>query len=118
MKGQSFLERVLHAIAGLTEAWRRERSVRTQVLMALAAILVTAVVRPGAVWWAILALTIGLVFVTEMINTSIETLIDHLHPAIHPAIKVAKDMAAGSVLLASIAAVAVGLCLVIAAIQR
>lgn len=116
MKGQSFVIRLNHAFAGLVEAWRRERSVRTQLVMALGAVLVTAALRPSAIWWAILALTIGIVLITEVINATIETLVDHLHPAVHPAIKIVKDMAAGSVLIASVAAVVVGLCLVLAAI--
>jgi diacylglycerol kinase (ATP) len=40
-------------------------------------------------------------------------MIDRLHPERHPEIRAAKDMAAGSVLLAGVAAVVVGLLMLI-----
>jgi len=43
-----------------------------------------------------------------------EAVIDLLHPGIHPSIKVAKDMLAGAVLSISIAAVIVGVAMVVA----
>jgi diacylglycerol kinase len=59
--------------------------------------------------WAILWVAMGLVFVSEGLNTALETTIDVLHPAIHPMIGRAKDMAAGATLSASIVAIIVGL---------
>ena len=59
--------------------------------------------------WAILWVAMGLVFVSEGLNTALETTIDVLHPGIHPLIGRAKDMAAGATLSASIVAIIVGL---------
>jgi diacylglycerol kinase len=59
--------------------------------------------------WAILWVAMGLVFVSEGLNTALETTIDVLHPDIHPMIGRAKDMAAGATLSASIVAIIVGL---------
>ncbi|MFM6953134.1 MAG: diacylglycerol kinase family protein [Bacteroidota bacterium] len=59
--------------------------------------------------WAILWCAMGLVFVSEGLNTALETTIDHLHPDKHPMIGRAKDMAAGATLSASIVAIIVGL---------
>ena len=117
MKGLSFSQRLKYANAGLIEAWRRERSFRSQVIMATAAVVVGIVVRPQLIWWAALALAIGLVLVAEVINSSIEALADHLHPSEHPSIKIAKDMAAGAVLLASLTAVAIGGFLVLSVLR-
>jgi len=58
--------------------------------------------------WALLVFAIGLVFVAEALNTAIEFLADAAVPDHHSLIKHAKDVAAGAVLLASLAAVAVG----------
>ena len=52
---------------------------------------------------------IALVLAGELINSSIEALADHLHPQQHPAIGRVKDLAAGMVLVTSIAAMIVGL---------
>jgi diacylglycerol kinase len=59
--------------------------------------------------WAILWVAMGLVFVSEGLNTALETTIDVLHPDIHPMIGRAIDMAAGATLSASIVAIIVGL---------
>ena len=59
--------------------------------------------------WAIIWGAMGLVFVSEGLNTALETTIDVLHPEIHPMIGRAKDMAAGATLSASIVAIIVGL---------
>ena len=108
MKGQGFNKRMGFALQGLRLALNRERSLRTHLSVAAAVFLVLLFIRPAALWWAVLALAIGLVLVTELLNSALETLIDHLHPEVHPAIGAAKDMAAGAVLVASVIAVAVG----------
>ena len=58
--------------------------------------------------WALLVVAIALVWVTEALNTAIEFLADAAVPDPHSLIKHAKDVAAGAVLLASIAAVVIG----------
>lgn len=59
--------------------------------------------------WAIIMLTIGLVLITEMINSSIEKVMDYVQPEIHLAVKHIKDVSAGAVLIAAIIAVVVGI---------
>jgi diacylglycerol kinase len=59
--------------------------------------------------WAIIWCAMGLVFVSEGLNTALETTIDRLHPEKHQMIAKAKDMAAGATLSASIIAIIVGL---------
>ena len=44
----------------------------------------------------------------ELANTALETLADHLHPDHHPEIGVAKDVAAGAVLVATLLTIGVG----------
>lgn len=113
MKGRPFSQRLKYAVAGIIEAWRRERSVRSHAIGALVAVAGGVVLRAQPIWWAALALAIALVLVAEIVNSSIEALADHLHPSEHPSIKAAKDMAAGAVLLASLAALIVGACFVL-----
>lgn len=108
MKGQSFIKRLGFALQGLRLALNRERSLRAHLSVTAVVLLVLIVMRPAALWWAILALAIGLVLVTEVLNSALETLIDHLHPEAHPEIGAAKDIAAGAVLVASVIAVVVG----------
>lgn len=108
MKSQSFRARLGFALAGIRIVWRREKSFRSQCLLGLAAAAATIALRPGWVWAALVALSIGLVLAAELVNGALEYLIDRLHPEIHDEIKFAKDAAAGAVLLTSIAAACVG----------
>jgi len=108
MKNASFLVRLGYAWAGLRIVLRREKSFRTQCVIALAAIAVTAALRPGWAWAAIVGLCIALVLTLEMVNAALEYLIDRVHPEIHDEIKFAKDAAAGAVVIASFASLCVG----------
>lgn len=59
--------------------------------------------------WAVLVLTIAMVFTAEFINTSIEAVVDLASPQKHPLAKVGKDVGAGAVLIAALAGVLIGL---------
>ena len=115
MKAQGFRARLGFAFAGIFIVFRREQSFRIQCLLGLGAAAATAVLRPGWVWAALVALSIGLVFAAELANGALEYLIDRVHPEIHDEIKYAKDAAAGAVLLTSMAAACVGVAMLISA---
>lgn len=108
MKGQAFPKRLRFACNGLKSAATRESSFRIHLVVTACVLLILLVTRPPLVWWAILAMTTGLVLITELFNAALETLIDQLHPGMHPEIGIAKDLAAGAVLVAGIIAVVVG----------
>jgi undecaprenol kinase len=112
MKNRPFFQRLRFAFDGLREAWFRERSFRTHVLAAFAVSIGLIVLRPGWLWTGLIANTVALVVGLELVNSAIEYLIDHLHPETAPEVKLAKDVAAGAVLIASIAATFVGILLV------
>jgi diacylglycerol kinase len=59
--------------------------------------------------WAVLILTIAMVFAAEFLNTAIEAVVDLASPQKHPLAKVGKDVGAGAVLVAAMAAVLIGL---------
>lgn len=58
--------------------------------------------------WILLVIVMATVWITEMLNTVIEKIMDHLSPAYHPKVKWIKDVAAGAVLVAAIAAAITG----------
>jgi diacylglycerol kinase (ATP) len=113
VKNGSFPARLGHARAGIRLVWRREKTFRTHSLFAAAAIGVTAALRAGPIWWALVILCIALVVALEAMNAALEYMIDRLHPEIHEEIRCAKDAAAGAVLLASLGAAAVGALMVL-----
>jgi diacylglycerol kinase len=59
--------------------------------------------------WAVLILTIAMVFSAEFVNTAIEAVVDLASPNKHPLAKIGKDVGAGAVLVAALASVLVGL---------
>jgi diacylglycerol kinase (ATP) len=97
-----------YAIKGLRTLYR-ETNAR---IHAVATVLVTALgaalgLRP--LEWTLLAIAATVVWVAEALNTALEALSDAAVPEHSPHIAVAKDVAAGAVLLASLGAIAVGL---------
>jgi diacylglycerol kinase (ATP) len=96
------------AIEGLIHVLRTHRNMRIHFAIAIG-------VMVGAVWAGVnrfeliaLLLSIAFVLVAEMINSAIEQAIDVSTTAFDPLAKLAKDIAAGAVLIASVNAIAVG----------
>jgi undecaprenol kinase len=118
LKNQSFPARLRFALAGITHALRTERSLRTQALALLAVLAAMAWLRPEPVWWALVLLASAGVLAAELLNTALEHLADRLHPEQHEQVRIAKDCAAGAVLLASVGAVAVAVALAVHLLGR
>lgn len=108
MKGHSFWAALGFAWAGVARTFRRERNFRRELLLGVLAVTL-------AVWLEVpLApiLTVsGLVLGLELMNSAVEAAMDVVSPERSELAAAAKDAAAGAVLLASIAALAVGLLL-------
>ena len=107
MKNQPFHRRLGFAIDGIVSAWRSEASFRFQCIATLCVLGVLVWRRPPLMWWAFLLIMCGMVLAAELFNSALEAALDHLHPERHDAIRVAKDCAAGAVLLLSLTAAGV-----------
>ena len=62
--------------------------------------------------WAVIVLTIAMVFTAEFINTAIEAVVDLASPVHHPLAKVGKDVGAGAVLVSALAGIVIGLLII------
>jgi diacylglycerol kinase len=98
-----------HAFAGLWFLLRTQRNARIELLIGAAACGVAAWAEISCTEWAVLVFTIALVLILEGLNTAVELCVDLAMPRRHPLARHAKDLAAGMVLVASIASVAIGL---------
>jgi diacylglycerol kinase len=96
------------AIAGICELLSEGRNARIQFVIAIVVIVLGTVLRLAATEWMIVILLIALVLSLEAVNTAIEHAVDLASPDLHPIAKRAKDMAAGAVLITSVAAVVIG----------
>ncbi len=98
-----------YAFTGLWYALRTQRNARVHVVMAIFATVLGILLHISALGFALLYIAITGVFITEMINTVVETCINLITPDYHPLAKIAKDVAAGAVLLNAILSVIIGL---------
>lgn len=98
-----------YAFAGVWWTLTSQRNMRIHVALALAAFLLGALLRLSAVEFAVIALTVAVVLAAEMLNTVVEAAVDLASPEFHPLARIAKDVAAGAVLVTAGGAVAVGL---------
>jgi diacylglycerol kinase (ATP) len=97
-----------YAIAGLIYAFKIGHAIWIQSAIAAFVVLVGFYMHISINDWRWIALAIALVWTTEIMNTAVESVCDALHPEHHPMIGVAKDAAAGAVLMAAIGAIAIG----------
>lgn len=96
------------AFAGLWYLLRTQRNAQIHCLIGACAVALGATLRIARWEWLALVLTIALVLAAEGLNTAIEAAVDLASPGLHPLAKVAKDVAAGTVLLCALAAVVAG----------
>ncbi len=101
------MSRLGFALSGLRAAFCSEPSFRFQVLAAVVAVLTTLWLRPPSIWLALVIVMSTLVLAAELVNTALEHALDGLHPGQADFVRIAKDCAAASVLVLSLAAVAV-----------
>ncbi len=109
MRSASLLHSFKYAFEGIWYVLRSQRNAKIHLGVTLAVILLGLFLRLSALHWAVLLVTIGMVFAAEMFNTVIESLIDLVSPNYHPLAKIAKDAAAGAVFILAMMSVLVGL---------
>jgi diacylglycerol kinase (ATP) len=108
----SFADRIKsfkYAFNGLKILFREEHNARIHLFITLLAIVLGFVLKISALEWVAVMLVIGLVFITEIVNTSIENIADFISPEKHAKIKVIKDLAAAAVIVSAIISVLIGL---------
>ncbi len=94
-----------YAWAGISYAFTTQRNFRVHTGLGIAAIVLCWALRVTTPEIAIICLTIGAVLVMEILNTALESLVDlTVGQTYHELAKVAKDCAAGAVLMAAIIA--------------
>lgn len=109
MRSRSINDSFRYAFSGLWYVLRTQRNVRIHLSIAMCVVIVRLWLKVSMSQWAILALTVGFVLVSEVLNTVAETLVDLVSPGCHPLAGVVKDVTAGAVMLTAIVSAIVGL---------
>jgi len=103
------LKSVGFAVKGAFKLITTEHSVMVQSALAVVLIIAGFVFDISREEWMMQILAFGLVLSIESLNTAVEKLADFIHPEFHDRIGFIKDIAAGAVMFAALAAIAVGL---------
>ncbi|EGO63323.1 diacylglycerol kinase family protein [Acetonema longum] len=93
---------------GLVYCLKTQPNMRLHGLTAIAVLVLGWYLNFSPLEKGILVLTVTMVLAAEMVNTAIEAVIDLISPGFHPLAKVAKDVAAGAVFIAAVAAAFIG----------
>ena len=104
-----YSEKFRNAFRGLYVIAKTTRHLFVHIICALIAVLLGFYFAISGLEWVALLFAIGLVFITEALNTAIEIDIDLTSPEYHPFARDTKDVAAAAVLLSAFVAVIVGL---------
>lgn len=96
------------AFEGVIHVLRTQRNMRIHFLIATGVLIAALSLDVGRLELIALLLAIAFVLITEMINTALEAAVDVATTSFDPVAKIAKDVAAGAVLIAAVNAVAVG----------
>ena len=98
-----------YAFVGIFTCIRKERNMKIHCVMAVLVVAAGVILGLSPVEWCICLGLFGLVMALELVNTAVEAVVDLVTGEYHPLAKIAKDTAAGAVLIAAIMAAAAGL---------
>ncbi len=107
VRSRSLLWSFNFAIQGIVYALRTQRNMRLHVVAATVVLVACLLLRVGGFGLIAIVFAICLVLVTELVNTAIEATVDLAIDGLDPLAKIAKDVAAGAVFIASVNAVVV-----------
>jgi diacylglycerol kinase (ATP) len=98
-----------YAFAGWWYVLRTQRNAWLHAIATIASVAMGIWLELDRMDWALLVLAIGIVWLSEFINSALEAIVDLASPEIHPLARVGKDVGAAAVLIAAVTAAAIGL---------
>ena len=98
-----------YAFAGIFAVVTKERNMKIHCMAVVCVVIAGVVFRITPIEWCICLTLFGLVMALEMVNTAVEAVVDLVPEERRPLAKLAKDAAAGAVLIAAIMAAIAGM---------
>lgn len=108
MRSRNLIESFNNAVDGIVYVLKTQRNMKIHFIIAALILIFSLFLDFSRLEFIILLFTISFVIVAELLNTAIESTIDVVTSTFDPLAMIAKDVAAGAVLLASINAVVIG----------
>lgn len=98
-----------NALIGWWHVIKTQKNAWIHVVATVIVILMAFWLEIRLVDWAVLIITIAMVWIAEFLNTALEIVVDLASPNLHPLARVGKDVGAASVLIAAASAVVIGI---------
>lgn len=98
-----------YAITGIVNTIKSERNMKIHIFMMILVIIFGIILKLSVLEWIICIILFSLVIAGELFNTAIENVVDIIMPQKNDKAKIAKDAAAGAVLVLSIGSAIIGL---------
>ena len=108
-KNKVFFSSLKNSLNGIKNAFGSERNLKIQIVIALIVIILTLILKIELVKAMFVYISIFFVIVSEIINTAIEKTVDLVTEEYNEKAKLAKDIAAGGVLISAINSVVIGI---------
>ena len=109
LTSRSRLASLSYALAGWLYMLRRQKNTRIQAVASIAIAALALWLGIDPLGWAVLVLTVTMVWMAEFLNAAVEAAVNLSSPEFHPMAKVGKDVASAAVLLGAVASVIIGL---------
>ena len=107
-KPKNHLDSFRYAVEGIVHVFRTQKHMRFHFFIVVLVLSIGLLLRLSRIEMAVLFIVVSGVLVAEMMNTAVESVVDMITQSYHPLAKLAKDIAAGAVLIASTTAAIVG----------
>lgn len=107
-KSKNIIEAMGNALRGIAYTLKLEKNIKIQLVFAILAVILAIILKSELIEIVCLMLTIGIVIFAEMVNTAIETAVDLVTQKYNVKAKIAKDVAAGAVLISAINSIVIG----------
>lgn len=98
-----------YAFSGIYLALKKEKNMKIHFIIMLLVIIAGIIFKISSYEWIMCITQFGIVISLELLNTAIETTVDIAMPEINEKAKIAKDVAAGAVLVSAISSIIIGL---------
>ena len=97
-----------YAIAGIFTGITKERNMKIHLMAAILVVAAGFLLQISITEWCVCLILFGLVMALELVNTAVEAVVDLVTEERKPLAKIAKDTAAGAVLIAAMMAAMIG----------
>lgn len=98
-----------YAFEGIITTVKSQMNMKIHLFAMILVIIAGVILKLSVIEWKICIILFSLVIAGELFNTAVEAVVDMVMPEFHPKAKIAKDAAAGGVLVLAIGAAIIGL---------